>query len=1038
MAISGGDGSIILTTKVDESGLKKGMQQANKFAQMSTNEQRRMAQSLSNVYRQQGMSQSEAQKKAWHDLKNNTVATKDLAKATEDVAKKTEQATKETKEYGNTAKRSGTIAKKAFLTVGKAFLTIGVASAAAIVAMTKQAVSAYADYEQLVGGVETLFKGSAKRVMAYAENAFYTAGVSANEYMKQVTSFSAALIRSTAGDTDKAADIANMALIDISDNVNKMGSSMESVTLAYQGFAKQQYMLLDNLKLGYGGTKTEMERLLKDAQALTGVKYDINNLADVYSAIHAIQEELGITGTTAKEAEKTITGSANMMKAAWKDVLSSIAGGGELDKAIQKLTKSISIYFKNIVPVIEKALSGIGEVVSNIIPQLVRMLAKALIQALPQLVDAVFQIIVGIAQGIFEGFISLFTEAENTTKKESEAIERTAESQNKLTGAIEETIDAQKKSLAGFDEINTLQNSDISGLSISKEEISESLKGISGLKKEISNTTSETDKLASMWDSFFYEVVGETSVSSVVNLNNSILKLEKSVDSFSKSALRLFASIFGDVDLSQTVAGILSSEFDITSGLATMLSGGFDAATGIYDKDFKSAWEGIGKIIGGGMQYNIPLYEFFGGSEELREWFFPIHEDVVNLFQGLTTEQARALDIYTSKYSDIASKLRETVYGFNITDDDVSQSETLLENLSTMILSYAEKSRDQAVVALTDLADKGLLSKNELKKGLKQIDDAYNKQKKAVKDNQSGILSILEKASSEKRKLTSEERQQIIGMLNESNSEMIATIKTGAGDREKIEEELNTMSEQLAATHLSQVIQFANSEYQEKVDAAEKTHQETVREANKAYYELGVINEDQYKDIVAKAEKTKKGEIKAAEESKKELIKLAQEKAGEIAKTVDPETGEIYSKWEMLWSGMAETARTYLNKIIGFINEFSINGFGVNKAILEFLGIEVPELKQIPELAKGAVIPPNHRFLAVLGDQKHGTNIEAPLDTIKQAVAEVLAQVNIGSGSNGRIEIPVIIDGREVARAVREAENNMGSQTVFGGFANVY
>ena len=250
MAISGGDGSIILTTKVDESGLKKGMQQANKFAQMSTNEQRRMAQSLSKVYRQQGMSQSEAQKKAWQDLKNNTVATKDLAKATEDVAKKTEQATKETKEYGDTAKRSGTIAKNTFLAVGKAFLTIGVASAAAIVAMTKQAVSAYADYEQLIGGVETLFKGSTDKVIAYAENAFATTGQSANEYMKQVTSFSASLIRSTAGDTDKAADVANMAMIDMSDNANKMGTSMESITMAYQGFAKQQYMLLDNLKLG--------------------------------------------------------------------------------------------------------------------------------------------------------------------------------------------------------------------------------------------------------------------------------------------------------------------------------------------------------------------------------------------------------------------------------------------------------------------------------------------------------------------------------------------------------------------------------------------------------------------------------------------------------------------------------------------------------------------------------------------------------------------------------------------------------------------
>ena len=172
MAIGGGDGSIVLTTKVDKTGIKKGIGS-----------------------------------------------------------------------MGKTAKAFGAA-------VAKSFAVIGAAAATATVAITKMAVSAYADYEQLVGGVETLFKGSAKRVMAYAENAFYTAGVSANEYMKQVTSFSAALIRSTAGDTDKAADIANMALIDISDNVNKMGSSMESVTLAYQGFAKQQYMLLDNLKLG--------------------------------------------------------------------------------------------------------------------------------------------------------------------------------------------------------------------------------------------------------------------------------------------------------------------------------------------------------------------------------------------------------------------------------------------------------------------------------------------------------------------------------------------------------------------------------------------------------------------------------------------------------------------------------------------------------------------------------------------------------------------------------------------------------------------
>lgn len=225
MAVAQGDGSIVLTTKVDESGMKKG-----------TRNLRSEAMKLAATYRKTGLSQSEAQKKAYKELGITT--------------KETEKATKATENYGKQAKISGSTAKGAFLAVGKVLATVVVAASAAVVAITKQAVEAYAEYEQLVGGVETLFKDSAKKVQKYAQEAYKTAGLSSNEYMKQVTSFSASLIRSVAGDTDKAADIANMALIDISDNVNKMGSSMESVTLAYQGFAKQQYMLLDNLKLG--------------------------------------------------------------------------------------------------------------------------------------------------------------------------------------------------------------------------------------------------------------------------------------------------------------------------------------------------------------------------------------------------------------------------------------------------------------------------------------------------------------------------------------------------------------------------------------------------------------------------------------------------------------------------------------------------------------------------------------------------------------------------------------------------------------------
>lgn len=169
--------------------------------------------------------------------------------------------------------------------------------------------------------METLFKGSADTVQEYAANAYKTSGLSANDYMETATSFAASLLQSLGGDTEKAAQVTEMAINDMSDNANKMGTDMSAIQYAYQGFAKQNYTMLDNLKLGYGGTKKEMERLLADATKISGVKYDISNLNDVYQAIHVIQENLGITGTTALEAATTIQGSAAMMKAAWQNML---------------------------------------------------------------------------------------------------------------------------------------------------------------------------------------------------------------------------------------------------------------------------------------------------------------------------------------------------------------------------------------------------------------------------------------------------------------------------------------------------------------------------------------------------------------------------------------------------------------------------------------------------------------------------------------------------------------------------------------------
>ena len=250
-----------------------------------------------------------------------------------------------------------------------------VIAAAGIGKALSAAISEGAALQQSLGGIETLFKGSADKVKGYANEAYKTTGLSANAYMENVTGFSASLLQSLGGDTNKAAETANMAMIDMSDNANKMGTSMESIQMAYQGFAKQNYTMLDNLKLGYGGTKQEMQRLLADAEKLTGVKYDINNLSDVYSAIHAIQENLDITGTTAKEAASTFSGSFESMKAAAQNVLGKLALGENILPSLHALLKTTSTFlFDNFLPMVGNIFSGLGLVLSEGISQIASQL----------------------------------------------------------------------------------------------------------------------------------------------------------------------------------------------------------------------------------------------------------------------------------------------------------------------------------------------------------------------------------------------------------------------------------------------------------------------------------------------------------------------------------------------------------------------------------------------------------------------------------------------------------------------------------------
>lgn len=325
-------------------------------------------------------------------------------------------------------------------TAGKVAGVALAAAATGIAALTKQALDGYADQEQLVGGVETLFGAAGQSLEEYAssvgkttteaeesyndlmraqrtvlnnaDEAYKTAGLSANEYMETVTSFSAAMIQSVGGDTKKAADYADQAIIDMSDNANKMGSSMESIQTAYQGFAKQNYTMLDNLKLGYGGTKEEMQRLLDDAAKLSGQKFDLSSYADVTQAIHVVQTEMGITGTTAKEASETIQGSVGMMKSAWANFINSM-GNEEENYAVlgfdDALIESVDAVIKNVVPrvqtIIPSLVEGLGQIFNTLveyIPPLVGTLLPSLIDGASSLINSFIQALPAIISVLSE------------------------------------------------------------------------------------------------------------------------------------------------------------------------------------------------------------------------------------------------------------------------------------------------------------------------------------------------------------------------------------------------------------------------------------------------------------------------------------------------------------------------------------------------------------------------------------------------------------------------------------------------------------
>lgn len=374
-------------------------------------------------------------------LQENKQALAELGNQAEETGDDIEESGKAWEKFGGMAKAAGAAAVASIAAIG-----------AGVVSLTKSAVQAYADYEQLVGGVDTLFKDASGQLQEYAANAYKTAGMSANEYMSNVTSFSASLISSLGGDTEKAAAAADRAMTDISDNANKMGTDMQSIVDTYQSLSRGNFQMLDNLKLGYGGTKSEMERLIADANKVKAANGEMANLsidsfADMTEAIHIIQTEMDITGTTAKEASSTISGSLGMTKSAWQNLLVGIADDTQdFDLLIENFVDSVGLAAENLLPRISVALGGIVKLVEKLVPEIppliqqflpvavegIMNVTKGIVEVLPDVVNAIIDVVPQLITALIEMLPTLITTA----------IQMVIQIINALTGMLPTIVDA--------------------------------------------------------------------------------------------------------------------------------------------------------------------------------------------------------------------------------------------------------------------------------------------------------------------------------------------------------------------------------------------------------------------------------------------------------------------------------------------------------------------------------------------------------------------------------------------------------------------
>lgn len=594
-----------------------------------------------------------------------------------------------------------------------------IAAAAGIGKVIKDSIVAGADLEQSIGGIETLFKESADQVIANAKRAYQTAGMSANDYMELTTSFSASLLSSLGNDTAKAADVADMAMTDMSDNANKMGTNMEDIKNAYQGFAKQNYTMLDNLKLGYGGTQDEMKRLLEDARKITGVTYDIDNLADVYQAIHVIQGELDITGTTAKEAASTISGSLNAMKAAYQNVMGNLALGEDIGPSLNALKETAVTFVRdnllpaavNVVSALPTALvslaaqlaapmlhAGVQAVLSlaagltSAIPELLREATKALegivnaiITGVPALINAGMLLLNGLAQGLLEAVPELLAAlpgiVDNLTTTLAAFLPQFISAVNLLVMGVAQALPTAIQQIVAV--LPTLIDSLINVLlTLMPEIVDAGLALLSALVADLPEIISAVAAaIPEIVDAIVNAIISSIPllidagiqlltmlvgnlpaiingiVSALPTIINSIVNaVLGSIPLLIRSGIQLFVALVSN--LPAIISGVVAAVPQIIDAIVGGFAGGFDAMANIGLNLIKGIWSGISDAAA---WLKSKIAGFFGGVVDSIRDFFGIHSPS-RLMAGIGKNMALGIGVgWEDTFPDIAEDITDSV-----------------------------------------------------------------------------------------------------------------------------------------------------------------------------------------------------------------------------------------------------------------------------------------------------------------------------------------------------------------------------------------